>query len=190
MPDRIHLFGLLLFLTGWLLTGCSGNDGCTCPSTARTVVVDPEGTGDYPTIQGAIDAADSLDTIELTDGLFTGSGNRDLDFLGKAITLRSESGNPAACIIDCEGVGTEQHWGVRFSSGEGPQSLLQGITIRGGSVGIWPGPVIGATVCCENESAPTIRDCVFYGNHARKGGAVSCSWKSSPHRHLIQINNN
>lgn len=43
-------------------------------------VVSPDGTGAFPTIQEAIDAIPQGSVIELTDGIFTGDGNRDLDF--------------------------------------------------------------------------------------------------------------
>ena len=71
---------------------------------------------EYPTIQAAIDAADpnNGDEVIIADGTYTGAGNKDLDFAGKAITVRSASGNPALCIIDCEHDGR----GFYFHSGE------------------------------------------------------------------------
>jgi len=43
----------------------------TLPSAnAATYVVTPDGTGDFPTIQAAIDAAVTGDVIQLTDGVF------------------------------------------------------------------------------------------------------------------------
>ncbi|NJN40621.1 MAG: hypothetical protein HC807_07060 [Gammaproteobacteria bacterium] len=50
-----------------------------------------------------LDALVDGDTIELIDGIFAGDGNRDLDFHGKAVTLRSRSGDPERCILDAEG---------------------------------------------------------------------------------------
>jgi len=69
---------------------------------AAILVVHPDGSGDYPTIQDAIDAAASGDTVELADGVFTGPGNRDLASypIGR---LRSASGDPSACALDAEG---------------------------------------------------------------------------------------
>ncbi len=71
-------------------------------ASAATYVVRPDGTGDFPTIQAAIDAVSAGDTIELTDGTFTGSGNRDIS-VSKTLTLRAQNGPGGSCIIDCEG---------------------------------------------------------------------------------------
>ena len=40
------------------------------------------------------------DTVLLGQGTFTGAGNRDLDYLGKAIVVASQDGDPASAIID------------------------------------------------------------------------------------------
>lgn len=58
--------------------------------------------GDYATIQAAVDAAVNGDVVEIADGVYTGAGNKNLDFGGKAITVRSAAGDPTFCIIDCE----------------------------------------------------------------------------------------
>jgi hypothetical protein len=125
---------------------------------AETHTVRPDGTGDYPTIQAAIDAAMDGDTIELTDGTFTGEGNRDIDYLGKAIAVRSQSGNPDVCVIDCEGSAADPHRGFHFHSGDGPASVLEAVTITGGHH-VEPG---GGTVCAF--SSPTLINSVIAGN--------------------------
>ena len=53
------------------------------------ISVQPGGGGEYPTIQAAINAATDGEVVELADGTYIGPGNRDLDFLGKGITVRS-----------------------------------------------------------------------------------------------------
>ncbi len=105
---------------------------------AVTRTVAPDGSGDHATIQEAIDACDSLDVVELLDGLYAGPGNRNLDFGGRAITVRSRSDNPRACVIDCEGNSAplgEPRRGFLFHSGEGPGSVLRGVTITRGISG-------------------------------------------------------
>ena len=62
---------------------------------------------DQPTIQAGIDAAVDGDTVLVDDGTWSGTGNRDLDFYGKAITVRSLNG-PDFCTIHCGG-GSQNH---------------------------------------------------------------------------------
>ena len=57
--------------------------------------------GTYSTIQDGIDAAITGDTVIVGDGVYTGVGNVNINFNGKAITVRSENG-PGNCSIDCE----------------------------------------------------------------------------------------
>lgn len=145
---------------------------------------------DDETIQAAIDAAHDGDTIVVRNGTYTGPGNKNLDFKGKAITLRSENG-PEKCIIDCEGEGN----GVSFASGEERDSVIEGITIANGSRGIScfrASPTIrscditnmngsyGGGIYCEAAS-PLLTDCVITGNVVKgNGGGVCCYKNSSP----------
>ncbi len=118
---------------------------------------------EYPTIQAAIDDAEEYELVLVADGTHDGPGNRDLDFGGKAITLRSERG-PDDCVIDCEGLGR----GFHFQSGEGPDAVVDGFTISNG-VG-WS----GAGILC-GWATPTIRNCLITGNSADGfGGGIDC----------------
>jgi len=137
---------------------------------------------DYPTIQEAIDAAESYDVIVVSPGTYTGPGNRDLDFGGKAITVRStDPNNPAlvaATVIDCQGDPCEPHRGVNFRSGETNASVLSGLTIVNGY-----GPEelvygipqsVGGAIFCTNYSSPTITNCQIRNNYADYTGGGIC----------------
>ncbi len=137
--------------------------------------------GDAPTIQAGIDMAVNGDEVVVADGVYTGKGNRDLDFNGKLITVRSENG-PANCIIDCEGSSSDPHRGFYFHSGETAEARVEGVTITSGSAGIAGG---GGMLCAG--SSPTVTDCIFSGNMAEAltsfdwgGGGMLCKWGGNP----------
>ncbi len=133
--------------------------------TAASVIHVPAA---QPTIQAGIDAAVNGDTVLVADGLFTGPGNRDVDFLGKAITVRSEYG-PDNCIVDCGGSQTKQHRGFVFQSGEGRDSVLQGFTIRNGDMGVYG---YGGGVYATGGASPSILDNVITANRAWWGAGL------------------
>jgi Protein of unknown function (DUF1565) len=86
----------------------------------------------FYTIQRAIDAANDEDIIIVMAGRHKGPGNRNLNFLGKAITVRSRNPDDNEClratIIDAEGQGVI----VRFVYDEGPDSVFEGFTLGAG----------------------------------------------------------
>ncbi len=157
----MRTIGCILFALFALLAGMSA-------AGAATFTILPDGGGDFPTIQAGIDAIDDGDVLELGAGTFTGDGNRDIDFLGKAIVVRSQTGSPETCILDCQGSVAEPHRGFHFRSGEGTGSVLDGVTITGG----WAGDgARGAGIRCENASGPIISNCVLSQN---RGAAALC----------------
>ena len=124
---------------------------------------------DPPTIQPLLSAASPGDVIELPDGVYSGEGNVNLSFEGKALTLRSASGDPAACVIDCNALPGTQVQGFLFTHSEGTDAVIEGITIRRA----WTGNYGGAIYCYKGAS-PTIRNCVLRQNQAAKGAAIGC----------------
>ena len=124
---------------------------------------------EYSTIQAAINAAQSGDIVEIADGSYTGEGNRNLDFNGKAITVRSASRDPNLCIINCEGNGR----GFYFHSGEEPDSVVEGLTVTNGAVdGNSPAGSCGGGICCHYASSPTFIECTISGNRADSGNGT------------------
>ncbi len=129
---------------------------------------------DQPTIQAGINAAAFAgDTVLVAPGTYTGLDNKDLNLKGKAIVLRSEEGADST-IIDCENQGR----GFYFQAGEGQSTVVEGFTIRFGSVGgPFPNGWGGGVLCIG--SSPTIRGCVIASNGASDGGGIAC-YDSSP----------
>jgi hypothetical protein len=151
-------------------------------------VSDPveDGTSAHPfdAIQEAIDVTRSGDTVIVLDGTYTGTGNRDIDFNGKPITLRSENG-PDNCIIDCQDSGR----GFYLNNGEDQNSILDGFTIKNGNVsGRDRLDDCGGGIYCGGQSSPAIRNNRIIANKATIGGGVYCSGETVVRNNLITHN--
>jgi len=118
-----------------------------CVSAAETYLVRADGTGDFATIQAAIDAAVDGDVIELWAGVYTGAGNENISFLDKAVTVRSHDLDAEVAVIEP----SPEVNGVSFGSGE-----LAYITIRGGHGLQFHALEMGGTA--------TVRGCIIRDN--------------------------
>ncbi len=108
---------------------------------------------DHHTIQSAIDASHSGDTVLVAPGTYA----ENLDFHGKAITLQGAEG-PALTILDGGRLGPT----VSFVTGESRSSILTGFTIRNGA----PAPSAGShgAGALLSYSSPTLSGNIFTGN--------------------------
>jgi hypothetical protein len=144
------------------------------PASARIWNISPDGTGDAPTIRAGVDSASNGDILLLDDGVYTGSGNNEVSYYGKAITISSSSGNPFDCVIDCQGNSNNYKRGFLFYSMEGPSSVLEGVTVKSGY------GYEGGAIWCWRAS-PTIYNCILSSNVAtHAGGAFYCGGGSEP----------
>ena len=138
---------------------------------ARVITVDDDGLAHFSNIQAAINDSNDGDTIEVQLGTYTGVGNRDLDFGGRAITVRSTDPNDpnvvAATVIDCNGTESEFHRGFYFHNNEEPNSVVAGLTITNGYA------AVGGGICCEGSS-PTINNCTINNNRTKNGNYQGC----------------
>ena len=121
---------------------------------------------DVSAIQAAIDAANSGDEIIVASGVYM----ETIDFLGKAITLKSADG-PIITIID----GSNSNGPVvQTFNGEGPDTVIEGFTVTGGNVADNGGGMrnIG--------TSPTVKNMIFAGNHAGDRGGGMYNRNASP----------
>jgi parallel beta-helix repeat protein len=138
--------------------------------------------GKYSSIQSAIDDANDGDVIIADPNTYY----ENINFLGKAITVRSTDPNDpnvvAATTIDGNQPDDPNKASVvTFNNGEDANSVLSGFTITGGT-GSWllvswefkglRWNRCGGGVVCYNMSAPTISKNVFTGNTAGQGGGI------------------
>lgn len=123
----------------------------------------------FPTIQSAIAASVSGDTIIVAQGTYF----ETIDYLGKSLAVISESG-PAMTIIDGQQLGTV----VRMSTGATGESVLDGFTITNGrgadgndvttSGNAGGGGTGGIDV--QGPGIVTIRNCRVVSNVGGRGG--------------------
>ena len=128
--------------------------GLILPASAATLNVP---SGSYPTIQSAVNAASNGDTVLVAAGTYSSDGNRDIDFLGKSVTVTSSAG-ATNTIIDCGGSassdGSGNHRGFYIHSGE-MNATISGFTIKNGYENFTsaiPNSGEGGGICIVNSS--------------------------------------
>lgn len=105
----------------------------------------------YPSIQAAIDASSDGDTVLVSPGSYL----EHVDFLGKAVELRSSDG-PMVTTICGRGSGP-----VVFAEGVSGACSVQGFSIEGGFAGPSLGLGLAGGISAVNCEAVTVTDCVI-----------------------------
>ena len=123
---------------------------CSSPLFAGNLLVPSQ----FPTIQGAINAATTGDTVCVSSGLYI----ENLNLLGKTISVVHVQDGGFAQILSSSGGSV-----VTFSSNEGRTTVLDGFILTGGN------PLNGGGIYI-NSAAPTIRDCLIQFNGATNNG--------------------
>ena len=139
---------------------------CESVFAVQVVTVEADGSGDYPTIQAAIDDANDGDTIVVQPGVYEES----INFLGKNIKVTSINPLDAEVVSSTiiGGVG-EDEVTITFRGTEDPNCKLAGFSINGAIDGydwtIDPGG--------ENHTRATISDCILEANCGHCGTVIS-----------------
>tara|TARA_B100001059_G_scaffold41316_1_gene33206 strand:+ start:1270 stop:3300 length:2031 start_codon:yes stop_codon:yes gene_type:complete len=146
---------------------------------AKTITVGPVNEADYPSIQEAVDQAESGDEILVYPGIYSiegSSGNHVVTLSDKAITIRSCQG-PQATIIDGQHVSR----GILCTVKTKDAVIIEGFTIRNctgvvsdvnGDGNCSPWEANGGAFHLYASSA-IVKNCVFSSNSADMfGGAI------------------
>lgn len=126
-------------------------------SSAGSIIHVP---ANQPTIQAGINAASNGDTVLVAPGTYI----ENINFLGKAITVKSSNG-ASLTTISSNGAGTI----VTFNQGEGPASVLNGFTLAG---------AVNTNGISISSASPTIINNRINGNQSCDGAGISVSFGS------------
>ncbi len=131
---------------------------CAASSRAAVWTVDPDGGGDFRTIQAAIAGAAAGDEIRVLPGTYA----ERLDFLGKDLWVHSTAGPDLTVITGETGGGPSL---VTFAAGESEAARLEGFQLSAGSGTFHTrlGRTVGGAAYCSGSS-PTFSDCRFVEN--------------------------
>ena len=125
----------------------------------------------FQTIGKAVTISATGDTVLVTNGIYTGAGNYNIDLGAKDLVVKSVSGNPANCVIDCQQVGCA----FILQNNQTTKSNIAGFTIENGTGYNVYGDNIGGGICIAfGNLSPVVSNCVFIGNTANvSGGGMS-----------------
>ena len=125
---------------------------------------------DAETIQADIALASEGDTVLVAPGVYSGTGNIELDFGGTDLSLISEQGSEETVIVSTP----PTEGGIALQSGETNASLVCGFTFLGGAYGIDCAGASPRIEQCEfrqlatglvlRESGAQVSGCDFIGN--------------------------
>jgi hypothetical protein len=119
---------------------------------------------DQPTLQAGINAAVDFDTVLVAPGIYTGDGNRDIDFAGKKVYLKGGGKFGSDVGIECGGSVSEPHTAFWFHTGEDSSAVVDGFAISGAFRALEP-PIAGFMGAIQvNSASPIIRNCTIWGN--------------------------
>ncbi|MCH7547862.1 MAG: hypothetical protein IID30_15800, partial [Planctomycetes bacterium] len=141
-----------------------------CPGPGSGTVGDP-----FCSIQFAIIQAVNGDVVIVAHGTYMEA----INFLGKAITVRSTDPNDPVVVMQTIIDGTGFLHVVQCVSNEGPNTVLSGFVITGGNAnGAFPDNAGGGMY--NLNSSPTVTNCSFSGNTAVGPGGGMYNIDSNP----------
>ncbi len=136
---------------------------------------------DFGTIQAAINAATYGDQINLDFGTYKGTGNRDLVFNGKWLSIHGASQEET--IINLEGSSTTPHRLAELWDVAGTVSFTN-LTVRNGYAGnsthVGNPNFVGGAIMLSETSSVYIGWCKFENCRTGAGGDGGAIWYDDP----------
>ena len=154
------------------------SEASSMPSKSM-VTVKKDGSGDYNTIQSAINGSNNGDTIVV----YAGTYQENINYNGKNIVVQGE--DRETTIID----GNQSGSVVTFENGEDTTAVLSGFTITNGSGRDQNPTTYGGGIYCP-WGGPTISNNIISGNSADYGGGIYLSDEKKPRLVNLIIENN
>jgi len=148
-----------------------------------TFTVKQDGSGDYSSIQAAIDGVSDGQIVVVYPGTYM----ENIDFNGKAILVESLfSSTQDQAYIDQTIINGGQNGNVvRMNSGEGTETELTGFTITNGSSSSSGGGIMMYGV------SPTISHCKIMNSvSVNYGGGIACLQNANPYLHHLELSGN
>ena len=151
-------------------------------NTAKVLTVSKSSrkrSGEYSSIQAAIENAKSGDVIEVDDGTYT----ENISFNGKNIKVYSKNGPQDTTIEHDENTHSSV---VTFNDHENFGAILQGFTIIGGKA------PYGGGILIANSASPSITNCIIKNCTAEKsgGGIAVMGNNTKPSISGVTVNDN
>jgi serine protease len=159
--DRVNL---LIVLCALLAIQCIWtHDGC-----ARTWCVNPDGSGEAPTIEAGIDSAAAGDTVLVGCGTY----DERAIVMKSGVALVSESGEADCVTIDAEYL--NRVFKCEYCDSV---TLIQGFTVTRGTPYLG-NPGSGGAMFVLSGSRLVIENCEFLNNQTHHGAGVYCDMSS------------
>ncbi|MHC4124404.1 MAG: right-handed parallel beta-helix repeat-containing protein [Planctomycetota bacterium] len=150
-----------------------------CTAQAVTIIVDVNGSGDYTKIQDAITNSTNGDEIIVLQGTYY----ENIDFEGRAVTLRSSEPNDPNVIVNTIIDANQNGSAITCDSSEEPNTIIKGFIITDGNASC------GGGIYCL-LSNPTLISCTFVNNTAITDGGGICFHGSTSKLINCIFNNN
>ncbi len=146
--------------------------------SAQTITVKQDGTGDFTTIQAAVNNAQNGDTVLIWPGTYY----ENVDLLSKSITLAGrtittgdesykyntiiDGNNSGSCILIKDNISHSEIYGLTLQHGSG---------YEGNGAGC--GGFMGGGICILNYCECQVDNCIIKNNYAKvSGGGISCGY--------------